>query len=313
MNPERTRLVIDTDPGLDDTIAILLALGYPEKLQLEGLTTVAGNQTIERVTTNALRILDFAASTVPVCPGAEGPLQQGLAVASRIHGDDGLGGVSLPATRRTPDSRTATQFLQHQSQQGAFSIASIGPSTNLAQFFEHDGLPTSLEQIVLMGGSASAGNVTPAAEFNTWTDPEAAEKLFSSGAHLVMCGLDVTQKAYVTPDEVRQLRQRGRASQLVAQVIECYAFRYARAGWPGAAVHDACAIAYLLEPQLFSGEMRHVAVETQGRLTRGMTVVDRRPGTSAEPNTRVLLDVNRPAFVECLFEGLGRMDQLLVN
>jgi pyrimidine-specific ribonucleoside hydrolase len=312
--PTMHTIVIDTDPGLDDAIALLLALAYPEHLHLAGVTTVAGNQTIEKVTANALAVLSFAGARVPVAAGAREPLEAALAVASWIHGDNGIGGVELPIPAYGADPRPAGAFLADllETSTTPVSLVAIGPLTNLAQLFRaRPDLKHRIAQISLMGGSASAGNMTPAAEFNVWSDPEAAAEVYAAGIPLVMSGLDVTQRAYITPDEVARLAQRGPASRLVAQLIGCYAGRYERAGLPGAAVHDACAVATLLRPDLFTGADLRVEVETKGTLTRGMTVADRRPGNKSVPNTRVLLEVDRPGFLALLFEGLARLDRKL--
>jgi pyrimidine-specific ribonucleoside hydrolase len=305
-------VVIDTDPGLDDAIAILLALSCPEAVTVAGITTVAGNQTIEKVTANALRVLSFAGARIPVAAGAPKPLVRDLGTASRIHGDTGLGGVRLPDPGYAAEARTAQELFQDILRESGtpVTLAALGPETNIATLLDaHPQLKEKIGLISLMGGSVSAGNVTMAAEFNVYTDPEAARAVFSSGLPIVMSGIDVTHKAYITAEEVRSLRGRGPASALVADLVTAYMPRYERAGMPGAAIHDACAIAWLIRPELFTGEDLHVEVETRGELTRGMTVADRRPGTTSLPNVHVLLDVDRPAFIELLFEGLARMDR----
>jgi len=306
-------VVIDTDPGLDDAIAILLALAYPEACALRAVTTVAGNQTIQKVTANALKILSFAGSRVPVAAGAAKPLERELVVASKIHGETGLGGVSLPESALTARGTGAQELLLEVIRASAepTTLVSIGPETNIAALLrDHPKAKERIGLISLMGGSLSAGNVTPAAEFNIYADPEAAKAVFSSGLPLVMSGLDVTHKAYLTSEETRRLRERGPASRLVADLVGCYAVRYERVGMPGAAIHDACAVAYLIRPEIFTGEDLHVEVETTGDTTRGMTVADRRPGNTSKPNVHVLVDVDRAAFVDLLFDGLARIDRV---
>lgn len=312
--PPMHTIVIDTDPGLDDAIALLLALAYPEHLNLAGVTTVAGNQTIEKVTANALAVLSFAGARVPVAAGAREPLEAELAVASRIHGDNGIGGVELPSPAYGADPRPAGAFLSDllETSKTPVSFVAIGPLTNLAQLFRaRPDLKTKIGTLSVMGGSVTAGNMTPAAEFNFWADPLAAAEVFQSGVPVVMSGLDVTHRAYITVDEVAQLDQRGPASQLAARLIRGYAGRYERAGLPGAAIHDACAVAALIRPELFTGADLRVEIETKGTLTRGMSVADRRPGNASVPNARVLLDVDRPGFLALLFEGLARVDSKL--
>jgi pyrimidine-specific ribonucleoside hydrolase len=305
-------VIIDTDPGLDDAIAMLLALAYPEACAVKAVTTVAGNQTIEKVTANAHKILNFAGSRVPVAAGAAKPLERELVLAAKVHGDTGLGDVDLPDPASAAEGAGAQELLLETM--GASlepaTIVAIGPETNIASLLRcHPEIKKKIGLISLMGGSISAGNVTPAAEFNLYVDPEAARTVFTSGIPLVMSGLDVTLKAYLTSDEVRSLRGRGAASRLVADLVGFYAHRYERLGMPGAAIHDACSVAYLIRPEIFSGEDLHVDVETRGELTRGMTVADRRRGSKAQPNVRVLVDLDRTAFVELLFDGLARLDR----
>ena len=306
-------IVIDTDPGLDDAIAILLALAYPEACSVAAITTVAGNQTIEKVTANALRILSFARARVPVAAGAAKPLERDLIVAT-IHGETGLGGVQLPAPAYAAEGMNAQDLLLKVLHESAtpVTLVSIGPETNVAALLrDHPEVKEKIGLVSLMGGSLSAGNITMAAEFNIYTDPEAARAVFSSGLNLVMSGLDVTHKAYITAEEVRALRGRGPASRLVADLVSHYIVRYEKAGMPGAAIHDACAIAYLVRPEIFTSEELHVEVETGGDLTRGMTLADRRPGTASRPTARVLVGVDRGAFLDLLFDGLARIDHFL--
>ena len=305
------KLVIDTDPGLDDAVALLLALAYPETLELAAVTTVAGNQTIEKVTGNALKLLSFAGARVPVASGACRPLIREPLFAARIHGETGLGDVSLAPPLFAAESGDAQDLLARTLSASAepVMIAPIGPLTNIALLLRaHPELKAKIGLISLMGGSISTGNITSAAEFNIYVDPEAAREVFASGLPLVMSGLEVTLKALITNEELRALGARGRASALAAGIMDCYADRYRRAGYPGAAIHDACAIAYLIRPEIFSGEKLHVEVETAGELTRGMTVADRRPGSKASPNVLVLTDVDRAAFIELLFEAFARLD-----
>lgn len=307
-------IVFDTDPGLDDAIALLLALAYPDALRVAAVTTVAGNQSIAKVTDNALRLLSFAQTRVTVAAGAVRPLVKDLASAAHIHGETGLGSVRLPTPSFAADPRSAVEVLADvvRTNPEPVTVVSVGPSTNLALFLNlHPDLAGRLGRVSLMGGSLSAGNRTPAAEFNVWTDPEAAAVLFGSGVPLVMAGLDVTHRAYITLEEVARLEARGPASRLVAALIRSYGGRFERVGLPGSAIHDACSVAYLLRPELFTGQDLRVEVETSGAQTRGMTVADRRPGTTAVPNAFVLLDVDRPGFIDLLFDALGILDRRL--
>ncbi|WP_455383253.1 nucleoside hydrolase [Salinispira pacifica] len=306
------RLLIDTDPGHDDAIAIFLALAYPEHCELGGITTVAGNQTLDKVTDNALKLLSFVGRPIPVARGAAAPLERPLATASAVHGESGLGGVELPKARYQPVPEPAVDFARRflAASDEPATIVSIGPQTNLALLLR--AFPEAKQRIGLvsfMGGGISHGNRTMTAEFNIYTDPEAAREVIGSGVSLVMSGLDVTEKAYIEEREIDSLKRRGPVSRLVAELLGFYAEVYRSRGLSSPALHDPCSIAYLIRPELFEAEDMYIDVETTGELTRGMTVADRRPGRSIDPNVRVLLDVDRHEFVELLFEGLGRLDR----
>ncbi len=304
-------LIIDTDPGHDDAIAILLALAYKDECNLRAVTTVAGNQTIEKVTRNALRVLSFAGRQVPVAAGAVSPLSGTLSVSAEVHGESGLDGPSLPEPSYEAEPLNAQELLVRTIRETIepVTLVPIGPETNIAVLLEtHPELVEKIRLISLMGGGVSGGNITMAAEFNIHTDPEAARVVFSSGIPIVMSGLDVTMKAYVTESEIEALRRRGRVSRLVGELLGFYAGYYRRIGMPGPALHDPCSIAYLIRPEIFTGSDLFVDIEVSGELTRGMTVADRRPTPGTPPNALVLTDVDRDAFIELLFDGLARLD-----
>jgi len=305
-------LIIDTDPGHDDAIAILLALAYPEACTLRAVTTVAGNQTIEKVTTNALKILSLAGRRIPVAAGARQPLMQPLEVGASVHGESGLDGPALPPPAFEAENGGAQALLAAvlESADQPITLVPIGPQTNVAVLFrERPELKQKVRLISMMGGGLAGGNITMAAEFNIYTDPEAAQEVFAAGIPIAMSGLDVTLRAYMAEKEIEELRRRGRASLLVSELLTFYGTHYRRIGMPGPALHDPCSIAYLIRPELFRYEDLYVAVETKGELTRGMTVADRRSSPERPANARVLLDVDRPAFIELLFDGLARLDR----
>jgi inosine-uridine nucleoside N-ribohydrolase len=300
-----TPIVIDCDPGHDDAIALLLALASPE-LELRGVTTVSGNQTLEKTTANALKVLEFAGRTdVPVAAGADRPLLRERFVAAYVHGESGLEGPELPEPRTRPLEQHAVDFLAERVE-GA-TLVPVGPLTNVALLLARypEARP---ERIVLMGGAIAEGNVTPAAEFNIWADPEAAARVFASGIDLTMIGLDVTHRALVGAAEAERLRASGRTGTLVAELLEYYnRFHAETYGFAGSPIHDAVAVAHVLRPGLVETQHRHVAIETQSELCRGRTVVDLWRRTGQPPNAHVGVDVDARAFVGLL---VGRIASL---
>jgi pyrimidine-specific ribonucleoside hydrolase len=300
-----TRIVLDCDPGHDDAIALLLALASPE-LELVGVTTVAGNQTLQKTTANALRVLEHVErADVPVAAGADRPLVREPFVAAHVHGETGLDGPSLPPPAGSPLPQHAVEFLaEHAAGQ---TLVAVGPLTNVALYLAlHPGSPP--ERIVLMGGAIAEGNVTPAAEFNIWADPEAARRVFESGIDVTMVGLDVTHKALMTPAHADRLRTAGRAGKLVAELFDFYHGYHKRTyGLPGSPIHDALAVAQVIRPRLLDTEHRHVAIDTESQLCRGRTVVDLWRRTGNEPNAHVAVGVDADAFVELLLERVASL------
>ena len=300
-----TRILIDCDPGHDDAIALLLALASPE-VDLLGVTTVSGNQTLDKTTVNALKVLEFAGrSDVPVAAGADRPLLRAQYVAKYVHGESGLEGPELPEPETQPVSQHAVDFLAERID-GATLVA-VGPLTNvgllLARYPE-----ARPERIVVMGGAIAEGNVTPAAEFNIWADPEAAARVFASGIDLTMVGLDVTHKALVGGASAERMRASGRTGTLVAELLEFYnRFHRETYGFDGSPIHDAVAVAHVLRPELVETKHVHVAIETQSELCRGRTVVDLWRRTGEEPNVHVGVDIDANAFVELLVERVSSL------
>src|ERR1700760_3312628 len=202
-------LIIDCDPGHDDAMALMLAVASPE-LELTAVTTVAGNQTIEKVTANAIRVLDVAGSDVPVAAGAHRALVHPAATAADVHGETGLDGPDLPPPSRAPEPEHAVELLARRLRERPHTLAAVGPLTNVALLLAvHPELAGRIERLVNMGGAGGGGNVTPAAEFNIWADPEAAKRVFASELDLTMVGLDVTHKALLTPDHLEVLELAG--------------------------------------------------------------------------------------------------------
>jgi inosine-uridine nucleoside N-ribohydrolase len=296
------RILLDCDPGHDDAIALLLALASPE-LELLGVTTVAGNQTLEKTTANAIRVLDFVGrDDIPVAAGADRPLVRDPFVAAYVHGETGLDGPELPPPQREPLAQHAVDFLaEHVT--GATLVA-VGPLTNVALLLARhpEARP---DRIVLMGGSIGLGNVTPAAEFNIWADPEAAARVFAGGLELTMIGLDVTHQALLLDADAERLRASGRTGRMVAELYDFFARFHAETyGFEGAPIHDAVAVAHLLRPELVETKRCHVAIECGSDLTRGRTVVDLWGRTGEEPNAHVGVGIDGRAFIELLLERL---------
>jgi purine nucleosidase len=298
------RVVIDCDPGHDDAIALLLALASPE-LELLGVTTVHGNQTLEKTTDNALRVLELVGrSDVPVAAGADRPLVRDLHVAAHVHGESGLDGPELPEARAQPVGQAAVDFLlEHVTPEVA--LVPLGPLTNVALALDRGLRP---QRIVLMGGAIAEGNMTPAAEFNIWADPEAAQRVFHAGVPVTMIGLDVTHRALLTPAWAERFRAAGRVGTFVAELVEFFKRYHARTyGWDGAPIHDALALAHAFRPGLVRTEHVNVEVELESELCRGRTVVDLWRRTEREPNADVGVEVDGDAFLELLLERIGRL------
>jgi inosine-uridine nucleoside N-ribohydrolase len=304
-----TPVIIDCDPGHDDAIALLLALGSPE-LDLLGVTTTYGNQTLDKTTANALRVLELAGrADVPVATGAERPLVRELVVAAHVHGESGLDGPALPEPRSSPVSTDALAFLAERARDAERppTLVATGPLTNVAGYLDAQGTE-HIERIVLMGGSIAEGNFTPAAEFNVWCDPEAAQVVFSSGLDITMVGLDVTQRAILGPAEEERLRSAGRIGSFAAELNVFFSRYHERTyGWRGAPVHDAVAVAHVVRPGLVATSHRNVEVELESELCRGRTVVDLWRRTEREPNADVGVEVDGDAFLELLLERIGRL------
>ncbi|HUQ23415.1 MAG TPA: nucleoside hydrolase [Gaiellaceae bacterium] len=300
-------ILLDCDPGHDDAIALLLALASPE-LELLGVTTVHGNQTLDKTTDNALRVLELAGrADVAVARGADRPLLREPHVAAHVHGESGLDGPELPAATTQPVAQHAVEFMAERIVPGTVLVP-IGPLTNVALYLAEHGTE-NLERIVLMGGAIAEGNMTPAAEFNIWADPEAAQRVFHSGVPVTMIGLDVTHKALLTPALAEQFRAAGRVGTFVAELVEFFKQYHARTyGWDGAPVHDAVALAQAFRPDLVHTRQLNVEVETGSDLCRGRTVVDLWSRTDRPANADVGVDIDADAFFELLLDriaGLG--------
>jgi inosine-uridine nucleoside N-ribohydrolase len=303
-----TKIILDTDPGHDDAIALLLALASPE-LEVLGVTTVSGNQTLEKTTANALKILEFVERTdVPVHVGAARPLVRDQRAAAHVHGESGLDGPDLPDPKTQPADGHAIDFIAAQVEEhDGVVLVPVGPLTNVGLLLaKYPGIESRIARVVLMGGAIAEGNVTPAAEFNIWSDPEAAHRVFTSGMDVTMVGLDVTHKALLRPEKVNELRGAGRVGGLVAQLYDFYHGHHVRMyGWEGSPVHDALAVAHVIRDDFLETQHRHVQVDIGPEPGRGRTYVDLWRRTGNEPNAHVGVDVDGPGFVDFLIERLS--------
>jgi inosine-uridine nucleoside N-ribohydrolase len=304
-----TPVLIDCDPGHDDAMALLLALTSPE-LELLGVSTVHGNQTLDKTTANALRVLEFAGrSDIPVAAGADRPLVRDARVAEHVHGETGLDGPDLPPPVGAPVPEHAVDFLADRIHGAGRPVTLIptGPLTNVALLLaRHPHL--ELERIVLMGGAIAEGNITPAAEFNIWVDPEAAARVFASGLDVTMVGLDVTHRALMTPEHAERLRAAGRVGTMVAELWAFYHRFHARVyDFPGTPVHDALAVAHVIRGDLMRTERLNVEVDCGSELCRGRTVVDLWRIAGREPNAHVGVEVDGATFLDLLVERIGSL------
>lgn len=313
---KRIPVIIDCDPGHDDAMAILWALAAPE-LEVLAVTTVAGNQTIEKVTNNAIKVLTKAGRfDIPVAMGARQPLIRKLVVGGEVvHGSSGLEGPVLPECGFAPSKLSALELLVKtlEESEEKITLVPIGPLTNIAALFiTRPDLKEKVERLSIMGGGAYMGNWTPAAEYNIWADPEAAKVVFNSGLPIIMAGLDVTHKAYITREENEVLRAQGNEiSVFAAELIDYFSkYHYEVEGFPGCTMHDPTAIAALIYPDMFTSITCNVDVEVSGELTTGMTVVDtigykeKIFGEKVDKNTTVLFNVDRPRYVEAFFAAM---------
>jgi inosine-uridine nucleoside N-ribohydrolase len=307
----QTSIILDCDPGHDDAIALLLALASPE-LEVVGVTTVSGNQTVDKTTANALRILELAGrADIPVHVGADRPFVRERDVAAHVHGESGLDGPDLPPPTTAAREQHAVAFLAEQiaARAGQITLVATGPLTNVGLLFAlHPEVRP--ERIVLMGGSVGEGNRTPAAEFNIWADPEAAERVFVEGLDTTMVGLDVTHRALITDAHTEELRGAGKVGTVVAELMDFYA-RFHKARYPeldGSPMHDPVCIAHLVAPGLVDVRDALIEVDCGDGPSRGRTNVDWRDREHfGAPNGKVGLDLDGDAFARMVVERIASL------
>ncbi|NRB35649.1 MAG: nucleoside hydrolase [Rhodobacteraceae bacterium] len=313
MSPRK--IIIDTDPGQDDAVAILLALASPDEIEVLGITTVAGNVPLALTSKNARIVCELAGHpNAKVYAGCDAPLTRKLVTAEHVHGKTGLDGPVLPDPVMPLQDGHAVDFIidtLRSEAPGTVTLCPLGPLTNIATAFQRaPDIVERVQQIVLMGGAYfEVGNITPTAEFNIYVDPEAADIVFRSGVDIVVMPLDVTHRALVTKarnDAFRAIP--NRVGPAVAEMTDFFErFDLEKYGSAGAPLHDPCVTAYLIRPDLFSGRHVNVMVETGSDLTLGMTVADWWRVSGREPNALFIGDLDADGFFELLSERLARL------
>jgi pyrimidine-specific ribonucleoside hydrolase len=311
----KRNIIIDCDPGHDDVMAILLALANQDKLNILGVTTVAGNQTLEKVTLNLRKLYTYLGISTPAASGAARPIIRELVLGSDVHGESGLDGWDFPEPTFQLDSTNAVTFLREKimNAEGKVTLVPVGPLTNIGLLFSvFPEVKEKIEAISLMGGSIYAGNHTPHAEFNIYVDPEAAKVVFDSGIPIIMSGLEVTHKASITEEEIAELRAMdGKVTKMCGELLYFYTRYHHREGYSSYPLHDVCSVMYLLHPEIFKYKDLQVEIDTSDGPHRGRTAADNREWVKYErPNTRVLLDIDREKFIEIFIGGLKKLDEI---
>ncbi len=308
-------VIIDTDPGQDDAVAILLALASPAELDVRGIVTVAGNVPLARTTHNALKILELAGRTdIPVHAGCDRPMHRALVTAEHVHGPTGLDGPHFPEPGLRTQEEHGVDFLRRTlrtAEPGSITLCTLGPLTNVATALALEPeIAAGIAEIVMMAGAYfEVGNITPAAEFNVHVDPEAADLVLRSGVKLTVIPLDLTHQMLATKPRLERIAAVGNQAGRAVGAMLAFSEQFDRTkyGWDGAPLHDPCVIAHLLEPTLFQGRQINVAVETASELTRGMTVADWWQITDRPRNAFWLREGDAEAFYALLTDRIARL------
>ena len=303
-------LIIDCDPGQDDAIALMLAMASPGELDLLGISAVAGNVPLVLTEANARAIRDVAGrSEVPVYAGCPRPMIKPLETAEYVHGKSGIDGANLPQPSRPVEESHAVDWLIDilRNAEAPITVATLGPLTNIAMaIIMAPEIIDNISELVLMGGALSLGNITPAAEFNIYSDPHAAHVVFEAGLKLTMIGLDVTHQARATPERLEAIRAIGNpAANSVAGMLDFYGAQYIETFGEGAPLHDPCVIAYILQPELFSGQDMRVDIEMDSPLTAGSTVCDLHDRSGRPANAHVVEKIDSVRFFDLVQERLA--------
>jgi inosine-uridine nucleoside N-ribohydrolase len=297
-------VILDCDTGVDDAIAIML-INKIKKFDVQCITTVAGNVEVDKTTLNTLRVLQLIDAEIPVFKGAAQPMFRAQITAEEVHGQDGLGGVDLPIVNTKIEDLPAWDAIYQEAcnWKGALELITIGPLTNLGMaFIKYRDLPKRIKRVVVMGGSATSGNVTPAAEFNIYADPEAADIVFNSGVPVYMCGLDVTNQAYYTAEELEHITTLGsKPAKFFSEVLQgalAYSLKF---GCPGVSLHDPMTVLYAEDDAIFETHQVGIRVETKGHLTSGKTVTDLYSDKKMPHNAYIVTNLDRGRFQNRVF------------
>ena len=309
------KIIIDTDPGQDDAVAILLALASPDEIEVLGITAVAGNVPLSLTERNARIVCELAGRPdIAVYAGCDRPLRRKLVTAEHVHGKTGLDGPELPEPKIKLQEKHGVDFIIDtilQEPENSVSLCPLGPLTNIASaILKQPKIVSRIKQIVLMGGAYfEVGNITPTAEFNIFVDPDAAKIVFEAGIDMVVMPLDVTHKALVTGERNEAFRRlKSPVGIAVAEMTDFFErFDKEKYGSSGAPLHDPCVTAYLINPKIFSGKKINVEIETKSELTLGMTVADWWGVTNRKANAFFVGDLDSEKFFNLLTERLGRL------
>ena len=303
----RIPVIIDTDPGLDDSIALLVAFAS-EELDIKAITTVAGNQTLEKTTENAAKIIELAKFNTKLAAGADKPIKRDQVVAAEVHGESGMGSVKLPKSKVSISSDKAYKVIYEEAVKldGELEIIALGPLTNIANaIMLYPDIKKLIKRIVIMGGGHAFGNVTPAAEFNIYADAEAAKLVFESGIPMVMVGLDATHQAFIVEEQIDSFFDKETPKvkiikQLLQDIMDCGKEMDLKVGH----MHDLLAVIATFEPKVITGDYYHVDIETKGSITYGKTAVDLYNRTNKDKNVYVAFHADRELFLDIMKKRL---------
>jgi purine nucleosidase len=308
-------VIIDTDPGQDDAVALLAALASPEELEILAITAVAGNVPLDLTVANCLALVELSdRRDVPVYRGSSRPMVKELVTAEYVHGPTGIDGAGLPRpSLEEAEGHAVDRIIEllMSRRDAEVTLCTLGPLTNIGMAMTREPriIPKIGQMVMMGGGFFEGGNTTPAAEFNIYVDPHAAHVVFRSGVPLVVMPLDVTHKALTTRDRLKRFTDLGtKAGASVAGMLDFYdRWDMDKYGFEGGPLHDPTVIAYLLQPELFSGKHVNVEIEIHSLLTEGMTVIDWWEVTGREPNALVMNEIDANGFFDLLVERIGRL------
>ena len=307
-------IILDGDPGHDDAIAFVLAAAFKDVLDIKAITAVGGNQTLAKTTLNYRKIATLLGLTnIPIAAGREKPLQADLVIAPNYHGESGLDGPVLPEPEVELSELSAVELMAKVLRESdeKVTIVATGPQTNVASLLlGHPELKDKIEAISIMGGGLLHGNWSATSEFNIFVDPESCDIEFRSGVPIIVSGLDVTEKAYILPEEWEKIRGLdNKVAKAVAGWCDFFSKHLFELGWPGALMHDPCAVMVLVHPEIFTSTDLYVELDTKGEYTRGSFVPDYHGLKGQKPNCKCLLDIDREKFVELLYEACASFDK----